>query len=568
MFSHLYDFVHARAGLQGCRLAGLMRLLLGLAILYDRLFLGLDLRKYFHPTTGLLPYSIAAVQPHQNHSYTVFSLAPNSWTLVVVMYGLGVIHAFLLALGVAPRLNGIGLYFHLYNFGNHNFMLWDGEDDMMRIYLFLLLWLPLDHRTIYDRFGTSDNKASSLSSTWPMWPFRLWQIYICIVYFGCSGEKIVSEHWRDGTALYHVSHTTDWYPGIFNPDFLFNRMWFLRLCTYGSMFIEFICWIFIWPRATRKAVLALVFLFHFGIEVTMTMHVFEWVAMIGWMVFLVDPTQTVVAHGSGTETKVKSLAFFGHKHGKTLMETLVFSLLLVSFAADLPNNEGFLKLVPRQDLLYWYYSRPMYYATTQLTLFRLAKFAGIVRGGRWTLFENVIACNTRYEATIVFANYTDHPTMNGEDLTVTWESTNFASMSGWEKKRHTRNMNYNDELGSFPQAQKILCEHLMRQYDEFPVSGGIHHANNHVQSVSLDMFWESSLPPPADLDWFRDSARQEMESDWDHLYTINRDRENVDPVELHDDSLSASDARLNLKEVEVEIASGTWAHVQDYPRAD
>jgi hypothetical protein len=517
MLQQFHDFVHARTGRQGCRLAGRIRLLLALVILYDRLVLGLDLRKYFHPATGMLPYRAARFDLYSYCQYSVFRLAPDSWILIVIMYGLGLIHSLLLALGIAPRLNGIGLFFHLVNFYNQNNLIWDAEDEMMKIFLFLLLWLPLDHCTVYDGFGTNSSKKPSLSSTWPMWPFRLWQIYICLIYWGCSVYKWEGKRWRDGTAIYHIAHCTDFYPGIFNPDVLFNRLWFLKLSTYISLFIETVCWNFIWPRATRKIVLALVFLLHIGIELTMTMHVFEWVAMVGWLVFLVDPDATIGSKDAGT-SGTKSPTHPRINMWRKLVDTLAFSVFVFVYAVDCaPRGDDLLSLVPVQyrQLVDRYYNQPLVYANDHLTLLRSAQYFGLTRGP-WNMYAgDQTAYNVRYEATIRFNGTNNDPA----DNMATWWSPDFASMSGWEKKLHTRNMNYNEYLYSSEVAPLIaLCEHVARLYDGVAHNGD--RLDRSVHSVRLVKHWEMSVPPPADLDWFHAPARQPLLTGWEHMYTF------------------------------------------------
>jgi hypothetical protein len=74
---------------------------------------------------------------------------------------------------------------------------------MFRVWNALFLFLPLHRVTIYEWLGklTAEQKALS----WPMWPFRLWQIEICYVYLGAGFGKLASERWQNGEAMYHVS---------------------------------------------------------------------------------------------------------------------------------------------------------------------------------------------------------------------------------------------------------------------------------------------------------------------------------------------------------------------------
>jgi hypothetical protein len=46
--------------------------------------------------------------------------------------------------------------------------------------------------------------------------------------------------------------------------------------------------IFIWPKSTRNYTLLAIILLHIGIDGAMNMHCFEWLAIVGWLFFLVE----------------------------------------------------------------------------------------------------------------------------------------------------------------------------------------------------------------------------------------------------------------------------------------
>lgn len=110
--------------------------------------------------------------------------------------------AFLLLLGIAPRLMVVLHHICLLTFHHHNGIMWDGEDAMFRVWNALFLFLPLHRVTIYEWMGGLTKEQKEM--TWPMWPFRLWQIEICYIYLGAGFGKLSSERWQNGTAMYHV----------------------------------------------------------------------------------------------------------------------------------------------------------------------------------------------------------------------------------------------------------------------------------------------------------------------------------------------------------------------------
>jgi hypothetical protein len=67
--------------------------------------------------------------------FTVLSLAPESPLLYWSMHILTMVCAFLLLLGVMPRLQLVLIHGCMLTFYHHNGLLWDGEDTVSKIFL-------------------------------------------------------------------------------------------------------------------------------------------------------------------------------------------------------------------------------------------------------------------------------------------------------------------------------------------------------------------------------------------------------------------------------------------------
>jgi hypothetical protein len=196
----------ARIGLDGCRKVGWLRLFYAAIVIADQLLLGLDVNFFFSPKDGVSPITIdrekSGIDP--KYQYSLLQLFPESEGWLWIVYGLGLVHAVCLLLGVAPRFNAVALSINLRSFHNVSTLIFDGEDAMMDIFGFFLFFLPLHHITIYDGFGAkpqisttrsavdasspksqelSDEKDQQLlrQNTWPMWPIWLWKWQIMII---------------------------------------------------------------------------------------------------------------------------------------------------------------------------------------------------------------------------------------------------------------------------------------------------------------------------------------------------------------------------------------------------
>lgn len=235
------DFFHTRTSTTSTTsvvlLCGRLRIAYALLLLLDRWVLSYDFHFFF--LSGIMPCE----QHYQYRSLNANSVKASSWLchlagvvpptsspyVYYTFFYVGILNAVLLLLGIAPKIQLVLLHINMLSFHHHSAAIWDGEDNMFRIWNFLFLFLPLHHVTIYDHFrhlfyyrhrteqpppppppptisskDGSTTIATTTSETWPMWPFRLWQIEICCIYIGAGYTKLSTDLWSSGNALYSV----------------------------------------------------------------------------------------------------------------------------------------------------------------------------------------------------------------------------------------------------------------------------------------------------------------------------------------------------------------------------
>ena len=320
-------------------MAGWIRIAFATLAIVDRLLLHLDLDLFLSPTTGLLPIS-----QEKRGLFGILSLlrfvtrdsrcggvdvgAAYLWS----MHYFGLLNSVLLLLGVAPRLNAFALFVNTCSFQNANWMIVDGGTTglgpMARLYNFHLLFLPLHHITVYDGFGFGfgfgrkgkntdksqndsdhdNNDNDNDNDTWPMWTVWLWQWETILILLGAwVGKVAYGTRWIDGTAMYYVLHCTDECIGFFNPDILFNRALTSKIATWSALVIEGISPLTIWRRGfSRKVTLVLVTMLFFGMDISMTMHTFEWYGVLGWYLFLIERDDLVLVAEEETSSSLSS----------------------------------------------------------------------------------------------------------------------------------------------------------------------------------------------------------------------------------------------------------------------
>jgi len=277
-------------------------------------------------------------------------------------------HGILLLLGIAPRFQLVGILINLISFQNQNGYLWDCEDEMIRIWCFLLMFLPIHlSTTIYDGFeGLVSRRRrpkraraaigpQSSNRSWPMWPFRLWQVEVSMIYMATSSAKLArSTVWHNGQALYWVIYDK-YFGGIFSPDILFNRIPALSIMSYAAIWIESTAWITIWIPKLRYFSFLEALALHLGIELSMTLHMFEWLAIMGWCTFLVQPSpeadlrheDELLLHDT-KEHKKKKMTEPSFRAFRRVGGTITFWTIIICFASCInPLGSYTRKITPR-----------------------------------------------------------------------------------------------------------------------------------------------------------------------------------------------------------------------------
>lgn len=144
-----------------------------------------------------------------------------------------------------------------------------GVDAFASMFLFYLLWAPagaayaLDHRA--GRAPDRPRESSRLL-------LRVMQLHLCLAYLFTGVEKASGEQWRNGEAIWR-SLTTQGYEA-------FDFTWLARypslavLAGWSVLVVEIGYPLFIWPRRTRRPMIAAVTAMHAGIGVFMGLHLF------------------------------------------------------------------------------------------------------------------------------------------------------------------------------------------------------------------------------------------------------------------------------------------------------
>ncbi|CAB9516127.1 Vitamin K-dependent gamma-carboxylase [Seminavis robusta] len=283
------NFFHSRTGEAGCQWAGIIRIAYSIAALGNVILTGLDFKDFFLPSTSRIPLKEGRLTIDQD-TWSIFEFLPQTDTVYWVAYWLLFSHVVLLGLGIAPRFQAVFVFFWTCMFRHHNNIIWDDEDTIFKQLAFYLIFFPLDRYTVWTFFKRESKKEEEAS--WPMWPFRLMQIQMCLVYLSTGLLKWKGNEWIDGSALWYVVHLDELYGNLFNPHWMFGYYSVLKFLTWQTLVSEVACPILVWFDRTRSFALIMIFLFHLGLDLSMNLNFFHWIMSVGWLSFYVQPEKS------------------------------------------------------------------------------------------------------------------------------------------------------------------------------------------------------------------------------------------------------------------------------------
>ena len=263
-------------------LAGFMRILYALLVLVCMLQLAPDLTMFFGEQ-GMLPLD-ASRAIIDSDTRTIFMWLPRNDEALWLVYGLCLTQVVLLGVGLFPRFQAVCVFCWLVSFHHRNIIMFDGEDILLRLFGFFLIFMPLH------RFALSSLIWPCKQTYFAVWPMRLMQIQLCVIYLSTAIEKLGGVAWRDGTAMYFITRLDDFFGRFPVPRALIEDLWVIRTVTWGTLVVELALPIFLWFRGTRKTALVVAVLFHLGIDYCMNLFLFHWVMLYGLIAFLMQPS--------------------------------------------------------------------------------------------------------------------------------------------------------------------------------------------------------------------------------------------------------------------------------------
>jgi len=276
-------FFHSERDLSTCCV---LRVVYALLLLVNLAFLAPDVGKWFGPE-GVLSLE-ASRKIIDSDLWSLFHFLPDTTATVWICFALFVVQAVLLLLGVLPRLQALCVFIWLCSFQHRNIILFDGEDVLFRVMAFLLIWMPIGARLSWHSWRRSRNGEPPLEVIRPVWPLRLMQLQMTLIYGASVVEKLKGTDWVQGTALYYVSRLDDLWGRFPIPGFVagwFDSLTALAWMGWGVLFAEAFVAAGLWIKQTRLLALLVAVGIHLSLDYFMNLFLFQWLMITGLIVF-------------------------------------------------------------------------------------------------------------------------------------------------------------------------------------------------------------------------------------------------------------------------------------------
>jgi uncharacterized membrane protein YphA (DoxX/SURF4 family) len=234
----------------------------------------LDIDAFLGPAGWLPPHEVWRMndQPWQWSLY----FAVTSPTGIRVVAGMTLAAALLLMVGLATPLAAVVSLIGFISAANRAPLNVFGLDDTLGMLLIPLAIGPAGaccsiDRTLGARFigrsgrGAEPTVRANLA-------LRLLQLHLCIVYLFSGCGKLLGASWWEGTALWGAVANGQY--RTLDLTGLASHPWLVNLLTLATLWWEVTYAALVWPRLTRRLVLALAVAVHLGIGLAMGMMEF------------------------------------------------------------------------------------------------------------------------------------------------------------------------------------------------------------------------------------------------------------------------------------------------------
>jgi hypothetical protein len=223
---------------------------------------------------------------------------------VVLFYFLLLIASIALLVGLQTRLAAIVFFVCLISFGRRNPWVLNSGDLLVQVLAFYMVFMPAGLALSVDRWlreprGLWDFPARAI------WPLRLVQVQVSILYIAAVWAKVRGVTWNDGTAVSYAFRIED-IARFPVPSFVTDSLVISNLLTFGTLAVELSIGMLVWNRVLRPWVLLLGVGLHLGIDYAVRVGFFSYAVLVAYVAFV--PPDAARSFILGTRDRLSRLS--------------------------------------------------------------------------------------------------------------------------------------------------------------------------------------------------------------------------------------------------------------------
>lgn len=262
---------------------GVFRLVIGFLIFVNQVMIGIDFEAWF-TERGFVPAEMGAFYLGQEPRLNLLA-GVTSTPITLAFYILVTLAALTTCLGLWTRVSTIVLALGLITLHHRNAMILHGGDLVMRFGAIYLALAPSGGSCSLDRLiGLWKGKAPAVVAAVSLWPQRLLQFQVALIYFTTVWHKWFGTYWRDGTATWYPLHLKE-FERFWLPDFMREWLPFITVTTYGTLVVELALATLVFFKPWRKWALLGGIGLHMFIEYAMNIPLFAFLMISTYIAF-------------------------------------------------------------------------------------------------------------------------------------------------------------------------------------------------------------------------------------------------------------------------------------------
>jgi hypothetical protein len=255
------------------------------------------------------PDGVISTPPSIRYTWGVFAVWPTSQALLIG-WAVLLVAAIALVVGWHSRLAAVLVAVLILSFQRRDPYIFNAGDIVVRLEaLFLALSpcgaaLSLDQRRRAGAFWSAQSR--------PLWPVRLLQVQLSIIYLASVQTKLSGQTWLQGTAVSYALRLEDM-QRLPPPQWVNTNALIMNAATWGAVAVVLAVGILIWNRRFRPWVLAAGVALHLGIDIGIEVGIFSYAMFVLYLAWVSPDTVQRLPHML-KQAAAKSVAVLRRDH--------------------------------------------------------------------------------------------------------------------------------------------------------------------------------------------------------------------------------------------------------------